>query len=197
MEQGRMRMRSAAWGGTSLGIGTLAYALCSPSYVGCSTNLVVLTHGTVTARGCAAYSTLARLGFGLMVLGTVLLFGSFFSAIRTRREVPMVTGEPVADTPLAVATPVVVDTPPSPPAETPPTATVPVVSPVEEPPARRVPARVGPLPPGGDNLAHVEPGTEIPVSLPPGWYGNPNNPDHPVQWWDGRKLVDRPARPGR
>jgi hypothetical protein len=197
MEQGRMRMRSAAWGGASLGIGTLAYALCSPSYVGCSTNLVVLTHGTVTARGCAAYSTLARLGVGLMVLGAVLLLGSFVSAVLTRREMPSVTSEPVAATPLAVAAPVVADTPPSTPAPAPPTAAMPVVGPVEEPPGRRAPARAGPLPPDGDDLDHVEPGTEIPVSLPPGWYGNPNNPGHPVQWWDGRKLVDRPARPGR
>ena len=59
MGQGPGRMRCAAWGGVSLGVGTLAYALFSPSSVGCSTNVVVLTHGTVTERGCAAYSVMA------------------------------------------------------------------------------------------------------------------------------------------
>ena len=46
MEQGSIRIRGAAWGGISLGVGTLAYALCSPSNAGCSTNLIVLTHST-------------------------------------------------------------------------------------------------------------------------------------------------------
>ena len=53
---------------------------------GCSTNLVVLTHSTVTARGCAAYSVVAHLGVGLIVLGAVLLLGSFVLAVRTRRH---------------------------------------------------------------------------------------------------------------
>jgi hypothetical protein len=28
--------------------------------------------------------------------------------------------------------------------------------------------------------------------LPPGWYGNPDIPGKPVQWWDGTKLTDGP-----
>ncbi len=28
--------------------------------------------------------------------------------------------------------------------------------------------------------------------LPPGWFGDPTDPDRPVQWWDGKRLVDRP-----
>jgi hypothetical protein len=32
------------------------------------------------------------------------------------------------------------------------------------------------------------------VVLPPGWYGNPSNPNGSVQWWDGHRLVDRPPR---
>ena len=83
-----MRVRCAAWGGVSLGIGTLAFALCGPSTAGCSTNLVVLTHSAVTARGCAAFSVLARIGVGLMVLGAVLLLGSFVLAVRIRRPAP-------------------------------------------------------------------------------------------------------------
>jgi|GEM_PF-4878385 len=50
---------------------------------------------------------------------------------------------------------------------------------------------VGPIPPGED-----EPGGYLPMHLPPGWYGNPDNPDKPVQWWDGTRLVDRPPRTG-
>ena len=30
------------------------------------------------------------------------------------------------------------------------------------------------------------------VQLPPGWYGNPDIPGKPVQWWDGTKLTDGP-----
>jgi len=87
MGQGRGRARSALWGGVSLGVGTVAFALFSPSSVSCSTNVVVLTHSAVTARGCAAYSVVAHLGVGLIVLGAVLLLGSFALALRNRRHV--------------------------------------------------------------------------------------------------------------
>ena len=86
MERGRGRTRCVLWGGIALGVGTVLYALCSPSSVGCSTNLVVLTHSQVTARGCAAYSVVAHLGVGLIVLGAVLLLGSFVLAVRQRRQ---------------------------------------------------------------------------------------------------------------
>ena len=82
MERGRGWTRLAVWGGIALGIGTVLYALCSPSSIGCSTNLVVLTHSQVTARGCAAYSVAAHVGIGLIVLGAVLLLGSSILAVR-------------------------------------------------------------------------------------------------------------------
>src|SRR5450756_1613322 len=193
MERGRMRVRCAAWGGVSLGIGTLAYALCSPSSAGCSTNLVVLTHGAVTARGCAAYSMIARVGIGLMVLGAVLLLGSFILAVRFRRQgTPEVDSTEVALSPPDAAPvpsdtvaphPASVSAPPVP-ADA-PGEPVPVL--VEDVPVRRPPARVGPIPPGEEGLDRDEPAPDLPVVLPPGWYGNPGNPDKPVQWWDGTR----------
>jgi len=190
-----MRIRCAAWGGASLGIGTLAYALCSSSSIGCSTNLVVLTHGTVTARGCAAYSMIARLGVGLMVLGAVLLVGSFISGVRIRRARPVETGVPAKVAPAAAEEPVVVAA--SAPAVRKIAAPGPIDQAADDPPHRRIPARVGPVPPGVDEPERARSAPDAPIQLPPGWYGNPNNPDRPVQWWDGRKLVDRPSRPSR
>jgi len=196
-----MRVRCAVWGGVSLGIGTLAYALCSPSSAGCSTNLVVLTHGSVTARGCAAYSTIARVGIGLMVLGAVLLLGSFILAVRFRRlAVPDVGSAEVVPSPPDAA-PVPSDTvaPRPAPASAPPVEApgAPVPAPVEVVPGRRPPVRVGPIPPGEDGPDRDEPAADRPVVLPPGWYGNPGNPDKPVQWWDGTRLTDRPSPGGR
>ena len=192
-----MRIRCAAWGGVSLGIGTLAYALCSSSSIGCSTNLVVLTHGTVTARGCAAYSTIARLGVGLMVLGAVLLVGSFIAGVRIRQSPPVQTGVPAPVRRTAPDPRVGGDTRMAAPAVQ--NSGVPggADEPAEGPAQRRTPARVGPVPPGTDQPERTGPSPESPIRLPPGWYGNPNNPERPVQWWDGRKLVDRPSRPGR
>jgi hypothetical protein len=183
MERGRLRTRCAAWGGVALGAGTLAFALCSPSNAGCATNLVVLTHSTVTARGCAAYDLAARLGVGLMVLGAVLLLGSFILAVRTRRHM-------VVDAPGAEARPIT------------PRSTGPTAERHEPPRAGPAAARTGPIPPGGDRSEDDAPGPVAPdagprVMLPPGWYGNPDNPDNPVQWWDGTKLTDRPPDRGR
>jgi hypothetical protein len=204
MEWGRGRTRSALWGGIALGIGTILFALCSPSSVGCATNLIVLTHSAVTARGCAAYSVLAHVGVGLMVFGGVLLLGSFALVLRNRRHAnpaeaaPVVVSEPVhgASEPAvavavaaaapAVAEPVEAQVPEAEPAS---------IGPVEReqtvverrPTVRRRPERVGPIPPGADDAATMDP-----ILLPPGWYGNPDNPGGPIQWWDGTKLVDRP-----
>jgi hypothetical protein len=62
------------------------------------------------------------------------------------------------------------------------------VVPDPEPVARR-----GPIAPGEDLHEATEPGSAGPtVLLPPGWYGNPDVPGKPVQWWDGTKLTDRP-----
>jgi len=192
-----MRVRCAAWGGVSLGIGTLAYALCSPSSAGCSTNLVVLTHGAVTARGCAAYSTVARVGIGLMVLGAVLLLGSFILAVRFRRQAVPDAGpvEVVPSPPGAAPVRSAAAAPHVAPASSPPVpAEAPgAPAPVEDAPRRRPPVRVGPIPPGEDGADRDAPVPDRPVLLPPGWYGNPGNPDRPVQWWDGTRLIDRPS----
>jgi hypothetical protein len=212
-------------GGVSLGAGTLAYALFSPASVGCSTNWIVLTHSSVTARGCAAYSVIAHLGVGLIVLGAVLLLGSFALVVRTRRmaataapaaaveasappaeaalataeSAPVPYGPSVADLPLFDAP---VPAPAPEPAE--PRAVDP--APVSETSAAQahVPpesssrpepmiARSRPIAPGegvyDDDLVLLDSA----VRLPPGWYGNPNNPDRPVQWWDGTRLTDRPG----
>jgi len=108
------RTLCARWGGISLGAGTLAYALFSPASMGCSTNLVVLTRGTVTARGCAAYSVLSHVGVGLMVLGAVLLVGSFALVLKTRR-----LGSADATTPLTQTAPPPGSGQPQPPATSP------------------------------------------------------------------------------
>lgn len=194
-----MRVRCAVWGGLALGIGTLAFALCSPSSAGCSTNLVVLTHGAVTARGCAAYSTIARAGIGLMVLGAVLLLGSFILAVRSRRQAaPEVDSAGVAlSSPDTAPVPSDTVAPQPAPASAPPVSVeapgAPVPAPVVDVPRPRPPVRVGPIPPGEDGPDRDEPAAGRPVVLPPGWYGNPGNPDKPVQWWDGTRLTDRPS----
>ena len=194
MEQGRIRIRSAAWGGISLGIGTFAYALCSPSNAGCSTNLIVLTHGTVTARGCAAFSVVARFGIGLMVLGAVLVLGSFVVAVRSRRQATTVelTSESAPDRPIVLEAPAPAQ------AEAPThggggsSAAADVTT-----PKWGTTERVGPTPPGECAPAWPRDDPDVPTTLPPGWYGNPNNPERPVQWWDGTRLTDRRSRPGR
>jgi hypothetical protein len=203
--------------------------LFSPSSAGCSTNLVVLTHSTVTARGCAVFSVVAHTGVGMIVLGAVLLLGSFVLAVRNRRhgatprvDVPASAqgSESVASTrateplPAGLAAPRVAEVPmAAEPVVAEPVAAEPVI--VERlvlEPAVEVPVSSGavghgpeadpaaprrrPIAPGedwlgdrGDDAGSIDPV----VRLPPGWYGNPNNPDRPVQWWDGTKLVDRPG----
>ena len=219
MGAGRGRSLCALWGGISLGVGTLAFALFSPSSVGCSTNLVVLTHSSVTARGCAAYSVIAHIGVGLIVLGAVLLLGSFALAVRSRRHAattveapgaPPVGGTGPTRAAASVEPPAVTAPPPAPPART--AAPAP---PVTEPVVAEAPVLAGPWPPepqqepavawsrpiapGEDVLTQGGPADESAgllasaVRLPPGWYGNPNNPGGPVQWWDGTKLTDGPA----
>ncbi len=207
MERGRGRIRCAVGGGVALGVGTLLFALCSPSSVSCATNIVVLTHGDVTARSCAAYSLAAHIGVGLIVLGAVLLTGSFLLTVRHRRQVAteaapvtavaVVPGpdhpSPVPAETLAVTAPTTVGVTPGP--QGPPSsepepvgASAPGYPEVERRRGdRRRPGRVGPIAPGED--VGAPPG---PMPLPPGWYGNPDNPGGPVQWWDGTKLTDRP-----
>jgi len=206
-------MRSALWGSVALGVGTLAYALLSSSSAGCSTNLVVLTHSVVTARGCAAFSIVSHVGIGLMVLGAVLLLGSFALAVRARRQSPVATGvpdvghaatappgpgvgdeqarlfEPDAASSTASASPVASSVPaPSAPvsARSAPVAPAPVAS--TAPPEAVEPVVVVHAYDGDGPMS----GPASPaVRLPPGWYGNPNTPGKPVQWWDGTKLTER------
>jgi len=198
-----MWIRCAAWGGASLGVGTLAYALCSPSNAACSTNLIVLTHGTVTARGCAVFSVVARSGLGLMVLGAVLLLGSFIVNVRARRQSAVVDPQSETSSGLPDAMDAMEATEPATepvakPAETPAdVVTVPSSVGDDVPPGRRTSERVGPIPPGVYSAAWEDAIPAGPMTLPPGWYGNPNNPDRPVQWWDGTRLTDRPSRPAR
>jgi len=217
MERRDVQIRCAVWGGVSLGVGTLAYAFCSSSSMGCSTNLVVLTRGAVTARGCAAFSVVAHVGIGFMVLGAILLLGSFVLIARTWRQAPVVAQPapveaPVVAAPAPVEAPVVAQPAPveapvatepdtvrhvpngPPVAPDAPIAPAPVTAatrPAGVEPRPPAPERVGPIPPGED-----EPGGYLPAHLPPGWYGNPDNPDKPVQWWDGTRLIDRPPRTG-
>jgi len=241
-------MACALWGGISLGFGTLMYALFSSASMGCSTSVVILTHGTVTARGCAAYSVVARVGVGLIVLGAVLLLGSFALVLRTRRQgaaerEPSAAGEseaavgedvpppgvpPGAPAPTAtpgpapspgpVAAPVgvgtqrvvsevtvseVIATEPVPPGPAvPPVPTgEPSPTPGAEPPPVHESGRTRPIAPGEEPDAARDRDArgdetvlrESPVLLPPGWYGNPDTPGRPVQWWDGTKLTDRPG----
>ena len=212
MEQHRGRIRCAVGGGVSLGVGTLLFALCSPSSVSCATNIVVLTHGTVTARSCAAYSMVAHIGVGLIVLGAVLDRGlppggpppasgrhgrpggrggggrdpvPATDNPRDRRGRPDAAGPGRRDrrtdgAPGAGRGHEVRATAPEPPG--------PGYPEVERRRGdRRRPRRVGPIAPGEDT--GPPPGSML---LPPGWYGNPENPGGPVQWWDGTKLTDRP-----
>lgn len=220
MGRGRGRAQCALWGGISLGVGTLAFALFSPSSAGCSTNVVVLTRSAVTARGCAAYSVLSRLGIGMIVLGAVLLLGSFALALglRTRKkttiEAATGVGDLVVTVPAAASAAVVVPSPTgstttvSVPASTdlPPTSAVPPKrqeSETRQPPTfraeRQAPesqrdsqARLAPIAPGDDLGGAPDPASGAAINLPPGWYGNPDNPGKAVQWWDGTKLTDRP-----
>jgi hypothetical protein len=224
-------MRCALWGGISLGVGTVAFALFSPSSVSCSTNVVVLTHSAVTARGCAAYSVVAHVGVGLIVLGAVLLLGSFALALRNRRVagpsgvagttdavlpersapapttpspvVPTASSPVVPTTPSPVvpttATPITSTAPIPSSAPTAPTGTPTPVAPGTPTPERVATGesvRAGPIPPGSEAPAWQGDGPGplgSAVPLPPGWYGNPNTPGKPVQWWDGTKLIDRPG----
>ncbi len=205
----------ALWGGISLGVGTLAFALFSPSSSGCSTSIVVLTKSAVTARGCAAFAVVAHLGIGLMVLGAVLLIGSFLLAVRTRRHATEPSGAAgVEAASAAIPAPPVESAPPaesvtpSPeplraPASTPASRPEPSYEPepgytrepvyASEPVYAPRPERVStPIAPGDDLSVGAGPLGGA-VRLPPGWYGNPNNPGRPVQWWDGTKLTDRPG----
>ena len=53
--------------------------------------------------------------------------------------------------------------------------------------------RRGPIAPGEDLYEPTDSGPSGPaVLLPPGWYGNPDVPGNPVQWWDGTKLAEGP-----
>jgi len=227
MERRRVLWLCSLGGGLALGIGIALWALCSPASVGCTTNIVVLTGGRITSKGCAAYSVAAHVGAGLVVLGSVLLVGRFVlgrvqrpaaTASDVRHEASPVSGELPGRQ---------VETPPAAPsaATAGGTAEAPAPAPVErtvEPPVEApapAPAAVGAANGSGNGNGHrprleavgAAPSGDAPVELdaarararsrelplvdlPPGWYGNPNNPGGSVQWWDGTRLLDE--RPG-
>ena len=201
MGQGRGRTRCALWGGIALGVGTLLFALFSSSSAGCSTNVVVLTHSIVTARGCAAFSVVSHIGIGLIVLGAVLLLGSFALTVRARRQSAVsAASNGAAPTPTPTPSP-----PPAASIVVEPAPVQPVAAPVAPSTSHVPPTPDGPVPSRGGTA--TEPPVAAPsgpgpvlstgpygpvVRLPPGWYGNPNIPGGPVQWWDGEKLTDRP-----
>jgi len=70
-----------------------------------------------------------------------------------------------------------------------PAAQPPAVEPVVAPPPAAEAEPAVAQPPAAEPAV-------APVALPPGWYGNPSNPEKPVQWWDGTKLTDAPPGPG-
>ena len=129
-------------------------------------------------------------------LGAVVVLGGFVLAVRQRRQAGDATSTATVISPAPVEAPGIESTAPAPAVAraadggpvTPP------VPPAEEWPhverrrvERRTSARVGPIPPGEDEADRVGP-----ILLPPGWYGNPDIPGGPVQWWDDTRLVDRP-----
>ena len=204
MERRRVLRACSLGGGIALGAGIALWALCSPTSVGCATNVVVLTGGRVTARGCAAYSVAAHVGVGLLVLGAVLLLGRFLLA-RAGRAAAAATEEPLVPARVdeAVAAPVV---------DLGTGRTEVHVNGVNgtngangtrrhlEPVARlddggsAADGRDGAPDTGYRDRRRDEQSAAPLVGLPPGWYGNPDNPGGAVQWWDGARLVDeRPS----
>lgn len=221
MDGRRAQKVGALGGGSALVVGTVAFALCSPATMGCTTNIVVLTGGAVTSRGCAVYSTLAHAGVGLMVAGAVLLLGSFVPVRRppsgpgagVRPGAAGVgpgtdeAGEtPAAGPPAAGRVAAAGEGAAAPPKGAGPPVTAPARAPAAPAP-RPAPVGVEAVPPGPDSgTVEVEAPTQgAPAAggdasrvLPPGWYGNPSSPGGAVLWWDGEKLVERaPTGPGR
>ena len=217
MERVRGRSLSALWGGIVLGTGTAAYALFSTSSAGCSTNLVVLTRSTVTARGCAAFSVVSHIGVGLIVLGAVLVLGSFALAVRTHRQPAPVHADlpgPVEATAGRAPEPAPAPAPAAPATFTgsraveeapPPTVEQAIAEEAPPPTVEQAIAEEAlssfpepamawsPIAPGDDTAMSSGSLMGSSINLPPGWYGNPNNPGRSVQWWDGTKLTDRPG----
>ena len=215
MERRHGQRLCALGGGIALGAGVAAWALCSPASVGCTTNVVILTGGRVTSKGCAAYSVAAHAGVGLVVLGAVLLVGRFLLARSARAS--DVAGDHSSDVVVRAGEPsnVVVgtergtgigdDLDSSLGLRAVAEAAEPVRTGYQVDEARAVgsfrsnghdqdrrPTDAGG---GGGHPGRASAGRDLRlIGLPPGWYGNPDNPSGTVLWWDGTRLLDeRPS----
>ena len=174
MEQRRWCRRSAWGGGAAIAVGIVLFALFSDAGGACTANVVVLSDGVVGPHGCAASSIASHAGIGLMVLGAALLVVACLLAILGR------TPQPEAPGPRSAAGTVGGDR--------------------RTGGDRRASAAL-PVAQGGTNGSNNGNATNgsagkgrepEPLTLPPGWYGNPGNRNGAVQWWDGHRLVDRP-----
>jgi hypothetical protein len=205
MERRRSLRLCSLGGGIALGAGIALWALCSPASVGCTTNIVVLTGGRITSKACAAYSVAAHAGVGLVVVGAVLLVGRFVLGRIDRAagsaadiEAPAAGSGAAPDGPVeapastaavgapAAAVVAAVEVPGTPATNGNGSGHRPRLEPVGAAPSEGPPVEL--------DAARARK-RELPlVDLPPGWYGNPDNPGGSVQWWDGTRLLDE--RPG-
>ncbi len=158
-------------------VGIVLFALFSDAGGSCTANVIVLSDGVIGPHGCAASSIAYHAGIGLMVLGAALLVGACVLSVvgRTDQAGVNIGSSTRASVTAPVPRVTAVRTRSSAPAEEP--------SPAREPSPPEVPAE-------------QEVRSQEVFALPPGWYGNPSNPNGSVQWWDGHRLVDRPP-PGR
>lgn len=215
MERRHGQRLCALGGGIALGAGVATWALCSPASVGCTTNVVILTGGRVTSKGCAAYSVAAHAGIGLVVLGAVLLVGRFLLAraaragdvaVSTSSDAVVTAGEPsdvVGSTDADSGMGLDLDTSRGLRAVSEEVDPVRTGSYVDERRAvgsfrsngHDVDRRPTDSGGGGGESGRASAGQDLPlIGLPPGWYGNPDNPAGTVLWWDGTRLLDeRPS----
>jgi hypothetical protein len=171
MERRRWSRRTAWGGGIATAAGIVLFALFSDAGGSCTANVIVLSDGVIGPHGCAASSIAYHAGIGLMVLGAALLVGAcVLSVVGRTEQVVVTTGAAVADRGAG-------SRPPS------------AVGPPEA--DRSVSVRSVP-----EARDEKDRGRGEMAALPPGWYGNPSNPNGSVQWWDGHRLVDRPPPGG-
>ncbi len=213
MEKRRWTRRTAWGGGIAIGTGIVLFALFSNAGGSCTANVIVLSDGVVGPHGCAVTSIAAHAGIGLLVLGAALLIGACLLAVvgrtpragavsgdtarsadgstdrdeeaeRTGHAAVGAAGEPLRPSQAPEQQPV------------PPQRPVPVRPEFSEPapePAAEIEPVVEAEPVAEADESEAEPAGEgEQFVLPPGWYGNPENRNGSVQWWDGHRLVDRP-----
>jgi hypothetical protein len=177
MERRRWSRRTAWGGGIATAAGIVLFTLFSDAGGSCTANVIVLSNGVIGPHGCAASSIAYHAGIGLMVLGSALLVGACVLAVVGRPEQP----ERVVATTGALAADHAGPAPGGP-----ATAVVAARPQTNEASERRQPL-------SDAQEREDRPRDEV-MALPPGWYGNPSNPNGSVQWWDGHRLLDRPPR---